>query len=81
MQEDSIPSYEEIKRAGDLIKEAVAAGVLADNEDHQYVYLNTQLPNGSYVWQPYSLLEAALDLIRSGNIGLLEDAIKKKRSK
>ena len=64
MQEDSIPSYEEIKRAGDLIKEAVAAGVLADNEDHQYVYLNTQLPNGSYVWQPYSLLEAALDLIR-----------------
>ena len=79
MRNDDIPSYEELKKTGELIKEAVTLGILTDNEDHQYVYLNVQLPNGSVVWQPYSFLEATIDLVKSGNVELLENAVKEKK--
>lgn len=76
---DYIPSYEELKKAGELIKKAISLGILTDNEDHQYVYLNVQLPNGSIVWQPYSFLEATIDLVKSGSVELLEEAVKEKK--
>ena len=78
MKNNDIPSREKLKKAGKLIKEAVTLGILTDNEDHQYVYLNVQLPNGSVVWQPYSFLEATIDLVKSGNVELLENAVKEK---
>ena len=79
MENNDIPSREELKKTGELIKEAVKLGILTDNEDHQYVYLNVQLPNGSVVWQPYSFLEATIDLVKSGNVELLENTVKEKK--
>lgn len=77
--ENNTPPYEELKKAGELIKEAVELGILTDNEDHQYVYIYGQLPNGSYVWQPYPFLEATIELVKSGNVELLENAVKEKK--
>lgn len=76
-----VPSYSEMKKAVELIKEAISLGVLTDNEDHEYVYLNVQLPNGSIVWQAYPILEAAINLVQSDNVGLLEAAVEENRTK
>ena len=71
--DDVLRRSNDINSAIDLIRQAICIGVLPSSED-DHVDLIVGYEDGER-WESWPLLEAAIDLVNSGEIGMLRQSV------